>query len=703
LPDGGGPLSDTLWEWHGSSWERLAPLGDAAGAVPPGRQDHALAYDSGRGRLVLHGGTARAVQGGHVDLGDTWEWDGQRWLRSAPEDPEGDGDPHRRHAHAMSYDVRRRRVVLVGGSVSVPGSPGDFTRASDVWEWDGVSWARRWRPEDGDGPEGRLGSALAWEPERERVLLYGGEGAGGAPLDALWAWDGATWTELHPEPASDGGRPAGLEDASMAFHAASGGLVLGGSATETGVWLLTGERWAHLPAHPEPISFGHLADGMLVGGSPEVGVLRCGGSAPVYLDESCRTRIGGHSRGSLWEGVLPARVEGGMAFADDRGTFVLFGGRCTERPFRREARPCGDTWELADGSWSQPVPRDPEGDGDPSARYSHALAYLSTTGETVLFGGSDDQVVFGDTWAWDGLSWRLAAAPGELAPSARVGHAMAVDPAGEHLLLYGGSSPEDEPLGDTWLWDGAAWEHAVPEDPEGDGGPGPRVGHALAEVGFERRRVLLAGGCRSELVAGEATWVCPEDVWAWDGSSWERIPVDDAEGDGGPLPRTGHAMAWDRDLERVVLVGGQHAGDTWHWTSDERYGPGHRWSVVPPAAALRPDVAWERLDVRFVARGFGEPDGARTTGVRLLLWEDGVYRELAEADAGLDGDGEPVLAPVEWTDDDGERLRRLPFGSRQTLRLALTTVAPAGTGSAELGVDYAEVRLRYRLGLAAPR
>jgi hypothetical protein len=55
--------------WDGRAWSAM-PTTDA----PPPRSLHALAYDPGRARVVLHGGL-RA--GEH--LSDTWEWDGRAW------------------------------------------------------------------------------------------------------------------------------------------------------------------------------------------------------------------------------------------------------------------------------------------------------------------------------------------------------------------------------------------------------------------------------------------------------------------------------------------------------------------------------------------------------------------------------------------------------------------------------------------------
>lgn len=45
-------------------------------------------------------------------------------------------------------------------------------------------------------------------------------------------------------------------------------------------------------------------------------------------------------------------------------------------------------------------------------RNAHALAYDSTRGRVVLFGGADASKVRGDTWEWDGNSWSQVSSAG---------------------------------------------------------------------------------------------------------------------------------------------------------------------------------------------------------------------------------------------------------------------------------------------------
>jgi hypothetical protein len=96
---------DDLWEWNGTQWSQITALG----VRPSGRQRHALAYDSARGRTVLYGGRDASTNA----LSDAWEWDGAQWMEIASSLP-----PRVRLDHQLTYDPGRRRTVLFGGSES---------------------------------------------------------------------------------------------------------------------------------------------------------------------------------------------------------------------------------------------------------------------------------------------------------------------------------------------------------------------------------------------------------------------------------------------------------------------------------------------------------------------------------------------------------------------------------------------------------
>ena len=81
----------------------------AAMATNPGpRYETRMVYDAKIQRIVLFGGITAADSGTAkaYDLGDTWEWSGQRWMQQfTPVAPPA------RSSHNMVYDQNRQRVL----------------------------------------------------------------------------------------------------------------------------------------------------------------------------------------------------------------------------------------------------------------------------------------------------------------------------------------------------------------------------------------------------------------------------------------------------------------------------------------------------------------------------------------------------------------------------------------------------------------
>src|ERR1019366_8461497 len=72
----------------------------------------------------------------------------------------------------------------------------------------------------------------------------------------------------------------------------------------------------------------------------------------------------------------------------------------------------------------------------PPARWFASMAYDPSTGQLVLFGGSDGSGELADTWTWNGSTW--AEQLPSTSPPARQGASMAFDPASGQLVLFGG-------------------------------------------------------------------------------------------------------------------------------------------------------------------------------------------------------------------------------------------------------------------------
>jgi hypothetical protein len=139
-----------------------------------------------------------------------------------------------------------------------------------------------------------------------------------------------------------------------------------------------------------------------------------------------------------------ARRWASMAYDAATGTVLLFGGNDGERSL-------GDTWRWDGTTWTELQPAT-----SPPARESAAMAAYGGSGRIILFGGqvsgTEGTSYLGDTWTWDGETWREAT-PAR-GPSARSGASLALDGVAGTLVLFGGA--DTQPLGDTWTWDSGA-------------------------------------------------------------------------------------------------------------------------------------------------------------------------------------------------------------------------------------------------------
>ena len=243
------PLADT-WEYLGAAagWQQLTAAG------PPARYQAAMASaaigdQNSLAGVLLYGGTGATGS----TLGDTWVWNGQSWsalpLQSDPCPTAPPATPllPRCRSQAGLIATASQQALLVGGRLG-PVSP-DATPELDtvVWLWDGARWspAPIYRPPTvlgryghfagrapaapgpqalvalGDSPSGlrqdsflldltsgqfapqlglapdpRAEAAVAYDEERDEVLLFGGRGSP-ALLSDTWSFTPSAGWRVH--------------------------------------------------------------------------------------------------------------------------------------------------------------------------------------------------------------------------------------------------------------------------------------------------------------------------------------------------------------------------------------------------------------------------------------------------------------------------------------------------------------------------
>ena len=304
----------------------------------------------------------------------------------------------------MAYDASTGDVILFGGSDGFADfGPADSPILDDTWSWNGSTWSKL---APAVVPPARADASMAYDASTGDIVLFGGaDDSASGLLDDTWSWNGSTWSELAPSTV-----PPARMGASMAYDASTGDVILFGgsdSADSTGLlndtWTWNGANWTNVSPASSP----------------------------------------------------PARFLGSMDYDAATGSVVLFGGLGALTPLN-------DTWTWNGVTWTQQFPTT-----SPPPRVSGSMTYDASTGDAILFGGygPTPPLPFGanaldDTWSWNGSAWTQESPASS--PTARGGAPMAYDASTGDLVLFGGTAADGPALNDTWTYNGSTWAFRGP-------------------------------------------------------------------------------------------------------------------------------------------------------------------------------------------------------------------------------------------------
>lgn len=307
--------------------------------------------------------------------------------------------------------------------------------------------------------------------------------------------------------------------------------------------------------------------------------------------------------------VALGRELAASAYDAARGELVVFGGTVGGELTSETLIWRGHGWA---GWFGRPA-------AQPSASRDSAMVFDAARGETILFGGYNG-APFNETWAWDGERWRQLAPT--TAPPARSRHAMAYDAARRQIVMFGGASGvvgSTTYLGDTWVWDGAAW--TAIETP----GPSPRADHRMAYDPARGEIMLFGGEIDVTTIVGtgstSSSGTYLADTWVWDGSTWQLVD----DGAGSLITGRGRVgLAWNG--AEVIL----HGGANWGAFSVSGVGGGQFYAPQPGT------FRWDRAASAWAA--LTTTGGAPAHAAAFAGLPDGRLAMLAYNLATMDGD-----------------------------------------------------------------
>jgi N-acetylneuraminic acid mutarotase len=182
------------------------------------------------------------------------------------------------------------------------------------------------------------------------------------------------------------------------------------------------------------------------------------------------------------------------------------------------------------------------------------MVYDAESDRMILFGGLDFRawVYLADTWAYDYNTDTWTEMTPSESPPGRNYQAMTYDAKADRVLTWGGMYPDDLPLPESvWAYDynTNTWKERVPV------GDYPKSrDYAQMAYDAESDITILFGGL--EMAYPDGSIDTDVGTWAYDYNSntWQKMnPVTE------PPSLSRHAMVYVKDIDRIILFGGESA------------------------------------------------------------------------------------------------------------------------------------------------
>ncbi|MCI4351037.1 MAG: hypothetical protein L3K15_05955 [Thermoplasmata archaeon] len=287
-----------------------------------------------------------------------------------------------------------------------------------------------------------------------------------------------------------------------------------------------------------PTGFPGLYYPSLASDPSDLGVIQFGGCTSV-LCTSASNATWLYSEGS-WSRLAPSvaptpRGEAQMTWDPADGSVVLFGGHgCQNPPVCDHWGSLNDTWTFSGGAWHRVLTG-----VAPPPTIEGALAYDPSGQQVVLFGGYGCFVRC-TTWTYSSGSW--TALNLTTSPSFRYDAGFAEDDHDNGALLFGGVA--SGVLDDTWLFSHGGW-HGVASSAH----PGLRQSPVM---GFDPGLglVVLFGGLYITLA--NFPGITYRDTWTFQSGAWVEALI----GTATPGARFEAAGATDPSSGVFVMSGG---------------------------------------------------------------------------------------------------------------------------------------------------
>ncbi|MGC2034984.1 MAG: kelch repeat-containing protein [Thermoplasmata archaeon] len=309
------------------------------------------------------------------------------WSNITPTAGGDDAFPQARQQPGMTYDTGLDGIILYGGT----GGSGQIL--NDTWlqvsgelEWNTPIFA----PTVHEFPPGLSHTALAYDPQDDQLILFGGDLASGSAYGGTWGFAGDSWVNFTWTNFTSPTGPGPVATPAMAYDPTVNGILLYTGSNGSSTWIFQNGTWSSVTVASGPPA---RSDGAIVYDPYEGGVVlfggRSAGATPSSLNDTWLFKNGTWRQLDLAH-APPPLFSPSMTYDTRMGAALLVGGGSSVQ-----------TWALTNGTWANQSSISTQ---TPSGRTGFGIAYDAGDDWVMLFGGdhwTGWPPILDDIWGWD--------------------------------------------------------------------------------------------------------------------------------------------------------------------------------------------------------------------------------------------------------------------------------------------------------------